>query len=176
MDYSDSSMLALLRDEAGRRGLVARDCKLSPGLVFSLIRDMPYQRASSRQASAIVQEWRGTCSGKHYLLDSLFKELGYATQIVMCTHRFTRDNTGHFPDSLRALVDDEPVPDVHTFIRIWTDDHWMDIDATWPTSAGRLGMPVNSHFELGIDMAIACDPLEYFVVPDGIDPHASRKS
>ena len=175
MLHTDSSMLSLLRDEAGRRGLVAPDCGLSPVLVFSLVRDMPYQRASSRQARAIVQEWRGTCSGKHYLLDSLFHELGYSTQVVMCTHRFTRENTGHFPDPLRALVYDEPVPDIHTFIRIWTDDHWMDIDATWPSSAAKLGMPVNSHFEMGVDMTVACDPMEYFVVPDDVDPQSFKE-
>ncbi len=136
---------------------------------------MPYQRASSRHANAILREWRGTCSGKHYLLDALFKELGYATEIVMCTHLFTRRNTRHFPGTLRALVDDEPVPDVHTFIRVWTDGRWMDIDATWPSSAGKLGIPVNVHFELGVNMAIACDPMEYFVVPDGVDPQSFKE-
>ena len=26
---------------------------------------MPYQRASSRRPESIIEEWRGTCSGKH---------------------------------------------------------------------------------------------------------------
>ena len=175
MDYAHAPMLTLLRDEAERRGLIAPDGALSPARVFSLIRDMPYQRASTRAASAILQEWRGTCSGKHYLLDALYREMGYATQVVMCPHRFTRQNTAHFPDALRSLVDEAPIPDVHTFVRIWTDDHWMDVDATWPTSAGRLGMPVNSRFELGVDMPVACDALGYFVVPHGVDPQSFKE-
>ena len=175
MTYTALPVLTQLRDEAEKRALIARRRTLTPELVFSLVRDMPYQRASSRHTSAILQEWRGTCSGKHYLLDSLLKELGYATQIVMCTHLFTQQNTRHLPETLRALVKDEPVPDVHTFIRMWTGGRWMDIDATWPSSAGQLGMPVNALFELGVDMAIACDPVEYFVLPDGVDPQSFKE-
>ena len=102
---------------------------------LSLVRDMPYERASSRDPATTIREWRGTCSGKHYLLNDLFDELGFKSRIFMATHKFTEQNTQHFPEHLRGLLSDGPVPDVHTFLKIKSpgeSDEWVDIDATWP--------------------------------------------
>ena len=148
------------------------DEKLTAAAAFALVRDMPYRRASTREPEAIVREWRGTCSGKHYLLDSIFREMGMDSRIVMCTHRFTRENTAHFPEALRSLVAREPVPDVHTYIRLRTDAGWMNVDGTWPAATELLGMPVNRTFVEGCDMKIACDPVDSFIVPSGDDPQA----
>ena len=160
---------------AHARGLMTADEKLTAASAFALVRDMPYQRASSREPEAIIREWRGTCSGKHYLLAGIFRELGMDSRIVMCTHRFTRDNTAHFPAELRSLVFREPVPDVHTYVRLKTDAGWMSVDATWPSSAGPLGMPFNRAFESGRDMTIACEPVDSFVLPSGDDPQAFKE-
>ncbi len=170
-----TTLLSLLQQESRRRDLIADDEKLTAASAFALVRDMPYQRASAREPEAIVREWRGTCSGKHYLLDAIFRELGMDSRVIMCTHRFTRENTGHFPADLKSLVAREPVPDVHTYIRLKTDVGWMNVDATWPSSAGPLGMPVNGTFTKGKDMAIACDPVDSFVVPAGDDPQAFKE-
>ena len=67
VDGSEMALISLLRSEAESRGLLGGDANLDAGVVFTLIRDMPYQRASSREPEAIIREWRGTCSGKHYL-------------------------------------------------------------------------------------------------------------
>ena len=169
------TLLSLLEQESRRRNLLPADEPLTPATAFALVRDMPYQRASTRDPEAIVREWRGTCSGKHYLLDAIFHELGMDSRLIMCTHRFTRENTGHFPADLKSLVSGEPVPDVHTYIRLKTDLGWMNVDATWPSSAGPLGMPVNRTFTNGKDMAVACDPIDSFVVPTGDDPQAFKE-
>jgi hypothetical protein len=169
------NLLPLLREQAERRGLVAVDSELTPGAVFALVRDMPYQRANSRESEATIQEWRGTCSGKHYLLKALLEELGFEARLVMCTHLFTAQNTGHFPVSLRAQVCPQPIPDVHTFVRLKTEAGWMDVDATWPCQAKSLGMTVNDQFCLGVNMRIACDPIEIFEVPQGGDPQAIKE-
>ena len=169
------TLLSLLEQESRRRCLTAGDEKVTAASVFALVRDMPYQRASTRKPEAIIQEWRGTCSGKHYLLDGIFRELGMDSRIVMCTHRFTRDSTSHFPEELRALVAREPVPDVHTYISLKTDAGWMNVDGTWPSAAELLGMPVNRTFVEGRDMGIACDPVESFIVPAGDDPQAFKE-
>lgn len=170
-----TTLLSLLQQESRRRSLIADNEKLTAASAFALVRDMPYQRASTREPEAIVREWRGTCSGKHYLLDAIFRELGMDSRVIMCTHRFTRENTGHFPADLKSLVSREPVPDVHTYIRLKTDGGWMNVDATWPSSAGPLGMPVNRTFTEGKDMAIACDPVDSFVVPAGDDPQVFKE-
>ena len=169
------NLTTALERAACARGLLAADENVTAASAFALVRDMPYQRASTREPEAIVREWRGTCSGKHYLLDEVFHEMGMDSRIVMVTHRFTRDNASHFPKELRALVAREPVPDVHTYIRLKTDAGWMNIDCTWPSSAEPLGMPVNRTFVEGRDMEIACDPVDSFIVPSGDDPQAFKE-
>ena len=170
-----ASLLDGLEQESQRRGLLPAGEPLTPAIAFALVRDMPYQRASSREPEAIVREWKGTCSGKHYLLDGVFRELGMDSRIVMCTHRFTSENTTHFPEALRSLVAAEPVPDVHTYIRLKTGKGWMNVDGTWPAASEPLGMPVNRTFVEGCDMTIACDPVDSFIVPSGDDPQAFKE-
>ena len=169
------TLTALLEREGRKRGLLACAETVTAEAAFALVRDMPYQRASSRRPESIIAEWRGTCSGKHYLLARVFRELGMDSRVIMCTHRFTPDNTGHFPPNLRALVAHEPVPDVHTYVRLETERGWMTVDATWPSSAKPLGMPVNPVFKAGEDMTIACDVIAAFEVPAGQDPQTFKE-
>ena len=169
------SLLALLEHERRRRSLLPAQDSLSVESVFNLIRDMPYQRASTRIPEAIVQEWRGTCSGKHYFLDEIFRDLGLDSRIVMCTHLFTPNNTAHFPYELKNLIAGDSVPDVHTYLWVETPAGWMTVDATWPASAEPLGMPVNHTSTPGKDMAIACHPIEHYPVPEGQDPQAFKE-
>lgn len=173
------ALLRILLDEAGKRGLVQGRTELSPGEIFSLIRDMPYLRASSRQPKVVLEEWRGTCSGKHYLLKDLFQGLGMEARIVMCTHQFTEENSRHFPDTLRAHLVDGPVPDVHTYIRLrdrpQEAEEWTQVDATWPSSAANLGMRVNREYRPGVDMTLACEPIDHFEVPEDVDPQAFKE-
>ena len=170
-----NSLISLLESESRQRGLLPDGESLSAERAFALVRDMPYRRASSRKPEAIIEEWRGTCSGKHYLLADIFREMGLESRVIMCTHRFTADNTGHFPTELRDLVAHGPVPDVHTYLRVKTAQGWMVVDATWPSSAGPLGMTVNREFRPGSDMTIACDPIETLPVPEGQDPQGFKE-
>ena len=170
-----TNLLSLLERESRERGLLSDGESLSAERAFALVRDMPYRRASSRKPEAIIEEWRGTCSGKHYLLADIFRELGLESQVIMCTHRFTAENTGHFPPELRELVAASPVPDVHTYLRVKTPEGWMVVDATWPSSAAPLGMPVNREFRPGRDMTIACEPIETLPVPDGQEPQEFKE-
>lgn len=170
-----STLLPLLEGESLRRGLLADGRALTAEWCFALVRDMPYRRASSRAPEVILREWRGTCSGKHYLLAALFGELGLESRVIMCTHRFTPGNTRHFPAELRALLAAGPVPDVHTYLQVNTAQGWTAVDATWPSSAAPLGMPVNPAFQPGIDMTLACDPIDCYEVPAGEDPQQFKE-
>ena len=167
--------LTLLRKQARRRGLLDVRSSLSASAVFALVRDMPYQRASSRHPNAILREWKGTCSGKHYALKTLFDEMSFKTQLMLCTHEFTPADYSHLPQFLRDQLTDGPIPDVHTFLRLATATGWMDVDATWPFSTKRLGMPVNERFELGTNMRIACEPIQFFKVPSESNPQAFKE-
>ena len=170
-----TTLTELLEQEARKRGLIVSDETVTAESAFALIRDMPYQRASTRRPESIIEEWRGTCSGKHYALDRIFREMGMDSRVIMCTHRFKADNTGHFPANLRALVAQEPVPDVHTYIRLETRRGWMTVDATWPSCAQSVGMSVNRVFNAGEDMTVACDVINAFEVPSGQDPQEFKE-
>ena len=168
-------LLAALREQAQALGLLTGDGDVSLDQVFCLVRDMDYQRASSREPEITISEWRGTCSGKHYLLKALFEEIGHQAKLVMCPHWFTRDNTNGFPDDLTELLAHGPVPDVHTFLRVNTGGIWTQIDATWPLSAEPLGFTVNHRFQAEVHMGLACHPEEFLEAPAGEDPQRFKE-
>ena len=168
-------LLSMLEAESLRRGLVQPGQSVDAETAFSLVRDMPYQRASTRAPESVIQEWRGTCSGKHYLLDQIFREEGMESRVIMCTHRFTDETTANYPAELRKIVANGPVPDVHIYIRLNTKAGWMTVDATWPSKAAPLGMVVNNDFQPGEDMTLACDPIETYEIPEGRDPQGFKE-
>lgn len=171
-------LLPLLRTEATRRGLLAEGETLNLAMVYRLVRDMPYARASDRQAETVLREWRGTCSGKHYLLAELLDEIGLVAMVVLATHQFDAESAPWLPPHLLTEVNLAPVPDVHTFLRVEHDPimhEWTTVDATWPAAARRLGLPANPAFEPGRDQVIACDPIEFFHVPDDMEPQELRQ-
>ena len=67
------------------------------------------------------------------------------------------------------------MPDVHTFLWVDTDRGWTLVDATWPTSAARLGMAVNPEFRPGENMTLACNPIDTYEVPAGQDPQEFKE-
>ena len=172
------TLLTDFRDEARRRGVLAADEAVTLGSAFRVVRDMPYARATDRAEATVIREWRGTCSGKHYLLAAILDALGYEAAVLLATHSFTADNAPWLPPALLDEVRRGPVPDVHTFLRVRSDpvaDEWMTIDATWPLSAGALGLPVNARLTPGIDQRIACEIEEIIHVPDDEDPQAMKE-
>ncbi len=170
-----SGLSSLLERESRKRGLLGAGETLTAERAFALVRDMPYRRASSRRPEAIVEEWQGTCSGKHYLLADIFREMGMDLRVMMATHRFTAEGTGHFPAELRKLVAEDAVPDVHTFLWVDTERGWTLVDATWPSSSGPLGMPVNQELKAGQNMVLACNPVDTYEVPAGQDPQEFKE-
>jgi len=171
-------LLAMLAAESVKRRLVQPGQTVDAIAAFALVRDMPYQRASSRAPEAVIQEWRGTCSRKHYLLDQIFREEGMESRVITCAHRFTEETTTHYPPELREVVARGPVQDVQTCIglngiKLNGESGWMTVDATWPTKAAPLGMTVNGDSRPGKDMTLACSPIDTYEVPDGQDSQAS---
>lgn len=174
-------LLPTLKRAAVARGLFPDDQPLTAEAAYVLVRDMPYERASSREPRVTVEEWRGTCSGKHYLLKALLEEIGLPAVLIAATHEFTLQNSPWLPEHLRRELEAGPVPDVHNFLRVQPfphterSDEWMTVDATWPLAARRLGMPVNERFVLGVDQRLAADPIEVFHMPEDEDPQAFKE-
>src|SRR5690606_11591444 len=122
-DDLNMSLIELLKTEALRRGLVAAEAQIDPETAFRLVRDMPYQRASSRAPGTLIREWRGTCSGKHYLLKDLFQELGLSSRVMACTHRARLDPV-HAADGLRPRLEQSGgyFVDVHNYLCVELPD------------------------------------------------------
>ncbi len=164
-------LLETLKSNAVERGLLQPEEKIGIEKAFFLVRDMPYTRASSRDPNVIMQEWRGTCSGKHYLLKGLFAELGYKSRLIACTtvvHIDPKDVNG----KLRTLLEQSNgrFVDVHNYLILELPEKEMIVDATWPIATRGMGTVVNERLVLGKDHQIACNPVKTWVIPDNRDP------
>jgi len=163
-------LLDILKSKAIEKGLLTSDDEIDAEKAFTLVRDMPYTRASSRDSETIIEEWRGTCSGKHYLLKKLFAELGYSSRLIACTtvaHIDPKEVRG----KLRTLLEqsDGRFVDVHNYLILELPDREMIVDATWPLATKGMGTVVNEKFVLGEDQQIACEPIKTWVVPEDSD-------
>jgi len=163
-------LLELLKSKAIEKRLLKPQEEIDLEKAFLLVRDMPYIRASSRDPETIISEWRGTCSGKHYLLKGLFAELGYSSRLMACT------TIGHISPKkvfgkLRRLLkeSDGRFVDVHNYLVLELPEGEMIVDATWSISARGLGTVINEQFVLGENQRIAVEPLKSWVVPDDRD-------
>jgi hypothetical protein len=164
-------LLDVLKSKAVEKGLLKPEEEIDAEKAFFLVRDMPYTRASSRNPETIIGEWRGTCSGKHYLLKGLFAELGYSSQLIACT-TVAHINPKEVMGKLRTLLEQSEgrFVDVHNYLILETPNGEMIVDATWPLSTKGMGTIINEHFVLGENHQIACKPLKTWVIPDDRAP------
>ena len=175
MVTKNTMLLDVLKSKAIEKGLLKPEEEIDAEKAFALIRDMPYTRASSRDSETIIEEWRGTCSGKHYLLKKLFAELGYSSKLIACTtvaHIDPKDVRG----KLRTLLEQSNgrFVDVHNYLILELPKGEMIVDATWPLATKGMGTVVNEHFLLGEDQQIACKPIKTWVVPEKGDSQAFK--
>jgi hypothetical protein len=166
-----------LRAAAIERGVLGASESFSVAEAVRVVRDLPYERASDRRPETVIEEWRGTCSGKHYLLAQVLRELGASVIVIHAMHHFTPENSPWLPPDLLDEARRQPVPDVHTFLRVQLDafrDEWFTVDVTWPLAAKALGMPVNEGFRHGDDHRIAADVEEIVHVDEEDDPQVVK--
>ena len=163
-------LLDVLKSKAVEKGFLKPGTEIDLEKAFTLVRDMPYTRASSRDSETIIGEWRGTCSGKHYLLKKLFAELGYSSRLIACT-TVTLIDPKEVRGKLRTLLEQSNgrFVDVHNYLILETPAGEMIVDATWPLATKGMGTVVNERFVLGENQQIACEPLKTWVVPEGGD-------
>lgn len=168
-------LLERLKLRAVEKGLASRNDEIDAAKAFYLVRDMPYTRASSRDPEVIISEWRGTCSGKHYLLRALFAELGYSSRLVICTTVTHLDPNDYWGEMRKLLQkSDGRFVDAHNYLILELPGGEMIVDATWPIGTKGMGTVVNERFVLGEDQKIAVDPLQSWDVADERDPQVFK--
>lgn len=160
-----------LHAEAVKRGLLDERAAMDEATAFYLVRDMPYIRASSREPATIIREWRGTCSGKHYLLKAIYAEMGIPSRLIACTS-VTEIAPERLDPLLRPIMErgNGRFVDVHNYLILELPEGDMVVDATWPVSVKDTGLVVNEVFIPGQDQRLACTPVQSWVVPDDQDP------
>ncbi len=168
-------VLPVFREEAARRGLLPPEAPLDAGAAFALVREMPWAASADALPEVTLAAWRGDDASKHYLLRALLYELGHRSILLACTHAWSVASAPWARQQPRAILDGGPVPDVHTFLRVESDEGWGSVDATWPLGSSALGLPVNERFVPGREMRIACDPEELYHVPAEADPEDFRR-
>jgi len=166
MVNENTKLLDVLKSKAVEKGQLKPEEEINAEKAFTLVRDMPYTRASSRDSETIIEEWRGTCSGKHYLLKKLFAELGYSSKLIACT-TVTFIDPKDVRGKLRTLLEQSNgrFVDVHNYLILELPEGEMIVDATWPLATKGMGTVVNERFVLGENQQIACEPLKTWVVP-----------
>ena len=163
-------LLKKLKNKALEKRLLMPEDEIDIEKAYILVRDMPYKRASARDPETTIKEWRGTCSGKHYLLKALFAELGYSSRLIACTTESYMDPKKAFGKMRKLLKQSNGrIVDVHNYLILELPEGEMIVDATWPISTNGLGTVVNEEFILGKDQKIADDPIRSWDVPDNMD-------
>ena len=161
-------LLEILKSKAFERELLKSGDDIDLEKAYYLVRDMPYIRASSRDPETIIKDWRGTCSGKHYLLKKLFAELGFSSRLIACT-TINLIDPNKVRGKLRTLLKQSNgrFVDVHNYLVLeLPGNQEMIVDATWPLDTKGSGTVVNERFVLGEDQQIACEPIHTWAVPD----------
>lgn len=131
-------------------------------VLFERVRDLPYSYPSSRDPRAVLQQGRGSCSGKHYLLGEMFRLLGLQVRHMICTHRFNESPLA-FPPPMQEMLRRNEIVDLHDYVQIVVSDGWVDVDATWERGLREFGFPVNEEWDGTSPMILSVVPEDYAV-------------
>ncbi len=161
--FTDAARAVLATD--GRPPLVA---------LFAFVQAMPYRWPGPRDAAHTLAHGWGTCSGKNYLLAELLRASG-----IPCAHTLiTGDLSVRPPDvppALRALLDEGPLPDVHSALTAIGPAGPVTVDASWDPPLARFGFAVApADWDGTCDTPLAITPTAVYAV-SGPDPTAEKE-
>jgi len=130
--------------------------------LFERVRDIPYCYPASRDPIEVLQQSRGSCSGKHYLLGELFRMLSLPVRHMICTHRFN-ESVLVFPAPMQQLLQKNQIVDLHDYLQVEIDEEWVDVDATWERGLRDFGFQVTEEWDGQSPMLLSVVPEEVSV-------------
>jgi hypothetical protein len=149
---------------------VALQSWLTPGdparsrvILFEKVRDMPFRYPSSREPEEVLRQHSGSNSGKHYLLGELLRRQGTPVRHMICSHRFN-DSDLPFPGEMQELLRKNEIVDLHDYLQIQVDGHWIDVDATWGSNLREYGFPVTEDWDGRSPMLVAFNSEEHELI------------
>ena len=126
-------------------------------VVFERVRDIPYSYPASRDPLTVLQQRRGSCSGKHYLLGEMFRMLSLPVRHMICTHHFN-ESPLPFPPPMQEILRKNEIVDLHDYLQIGVNGGWVDVDATWERGLREFGFPVNEEWDGASPMILSVVP------------------
>ena len=120
--------------------------------LFEKIRDIPYTIEKTlldprKDPTGILRLNRGSCSPKHYLLGTMYEDLGLKVKYL--SYKFTWDDHRFlkiFPPDLALLAKDFPILD-HFNIELLINNKWTLIDASFNPELKQLGFSINENWD-----------------------------
>ncbi|MBD3193397.1 MAG: hypothetical protein GF308_22365 [Candidatus Heimdallarchaeota archaeon] len=130
--------------------------------LFQKVRDIPFGRMGSRDPEVVYEKNMGTCSGKNLLLRELYDELGIKTKDMLTLHRFNdliwfpteSYPILNLPTKLKEILKQGSIYDFHNFVKIYVNDKWIDVDATFDKPLKKYGFIINDDWDGKSDMTM----------------------
>lgn len=105
-----------------------------------LVADIPWGEA--RAVEDVLKQCKGTCTGKHLLLQACFEKLGIEYRPVVCTFRWQEQQL-KLPQHLQKILDEHTWNHGHNFVQIQNPQgEWIDVDITWDSFLEEFGFSV----------------------------------
>lgn len=93
----------------------------------------------ARTADDVVRLHKGTCTGKHLLMQQRLDEAGIVYRPVVCTFLWSKQGIA-LPENLTAILREGEWHHGHNFLQVKnSNDEWIDVDATWDPALKACG-------------------------------------
>jgi hypothetical protein len=96
--------------------------------VVEAVAEIPW--GEGRDVEEVLCLGKGTCTGKHLVLQACLAELGIESRPVVCTFRWG-DQTIKYPEKLRLILREGEWEHGHNFLQVIINGNYVDIDVTW---------------------------------------------
>jgi len=97
--------------------------------LIHIVAQIPWGEA--RTVEEVVTRNKGTCTGKHKVLQAAFDLLGFAYKPVVCTFQWGEQGI-KFPQHLQSILNEGEWEHGHNFVQIpKSDGTFIDVDITW---------------------------------------------
>lgn len=133
--------------------------------IFQQIRDIPFLMTGivdpENGPVELLNQNRGSCSPKHFLLGALYQKLSIPVKYASF-HFMWSDLDVDYPEKLRKLADRLPVM-LHLALKAYISGKWVLLDVTWDLPLKRAGFPVNEDWDGFSNTLNAVTPLEEII-------------
>lgn len=121
------------------------------------VANIPFGEA--RTIEDVLEQNEGTCTGKHYLLQSCLHHLGIENRAVVCVFRWDQQSI-QYPDTVTSILNEGAWGHGHNFVQVKRKDgSWLDVDVTFDPALKQYGFRSLPDDWDGTQGFVAVDPV-----------------